>query len=300
MIAAAETVSLHDTVTNRIIRELEQGCCPWVQPWASSGMTPLGLPLNAATGRPYSGVNILLLWFAAIEQGRPSQRWLTFKQALAMGGAVRKGEKGPMVVYADTFVPKAEQEKAVGSGGEARRVGFLKRFTVFHSDQCDGLPPDPDAKPLPGHSEVIPHVEDIIAATGADIRIGGEMAFYAPGPDFIQVPPQEAYFEPINWYRTKLHELGHWTGHSARLNRDVSGGRGGDAYAREELVAELCSAFLCAELGIAPTVRHADYLGAWLGILKGDNRAIFQAASLASKAANFVMGRPPVARIGAG
>ena len=147
---------------------------------------------------------------------------------------------------------------------------------------------------------MIPHVEDIIAATGADIRIGGEMAFYAPGPDFIQVPPQEAYFEPINWYRTKLHELGHWTGHSARLNRDVSGGRGGDAYAREELVAELCSAFLCAELGIAPTVRHADYLGAWLGILKGDNRAIFQAASLASKAANFVMGRPPVARIGAG
>ena len=298
MIAAAETVSLHDTVTNRIIRELEQGCFPWVQPWASSGMTPLGLPLNAATGRPYSGVNILLLWFAAIEQGRPSQRWLTFKQALAMGGAVRKGEKGTMVVYADTFVPKAEQEKAVGSGGEARRVGFLKRFTVFHSDQCDGLPPDPDAKPLPGHSEVIPHVEDIIAATGADIRIGGEMAFYAPGQDFIQVPPQEAYFEPINWYRTKLHELGHWTGHSARLNRDFSGGRGGDAYAREELVAELCSAFLCAELGIAPTVRHADYLGAWLGILKGDNRAIFQAASLASKAANFVMGRPPVAGIG--
>jgi len=209
MIAAAETVSLHDTVTNRIIRELEQGCFPWVQPWASSGMTPLGLPLNAATGRPYSGVNILLLWFAAIEQGRPSQRWLTFKQALAMGGTVRKGEKGTMVVYADTFVPKAEQEKAAGSGEEARRVGFLKRFTVFHRDQCDGLPPGPDAKPLPGQSEVIPHAEDIIAATGADIRIGGEMAFYAPGPDFIQVPPQEAYFEPINWYRTKLHELGH-------------------------------------------------------------------------------------------
>ena len=300
MTANANVQSLHDTVTARIIAELEAGRFPWVQPWVSSGGTPLGLPQNASTGRTYSGVNILLLWFAAIEQGRPSQRWLTFKQALAMGGAVRKGEKGTMVVYADTFVPKAEQEKAVGSGGEARRVGFLKRFTVFHSDQCDGLPPDPDAKPLPGHSEVIPHVEDIIAATGADIRIGGEMAFYAPGPDFIQVPPQEAYFEPINWYRTKLHELGHWTGHSARLNRDVSGGRGGDAYAREELVAELCSAFLCAELGIAPTVRHADYLGAWLGILKGDNRAIFQAASLASKAANFVMGRPPVARIGAG
>lgn len=298
MTAAATTVSLHDTVTNRIIRELEKGCFPWVQPWASSGATPLGLPLNAATGRAYSGVNILLLWFAATEQGRPSQRWLTFKQALGLGGNVRKGEKGTMVVYADSFVPKAEQEKAAGSGEEARRVGFLKRFTVFHPDQCDGLPEDPDAKPLPGRSEIVPQVETVIAATGADIRIGGEMAFYAPGPDFIQVPPQEAYFEPINWYRTKLHELGHWTGHVSRLNRDFSGGKGGEAYAREELVAELCSAFLCAELGVAPTVRHADYLGAWLGILKADNRAIFQAASLASMAANFVMGRSPTERPG--
>lgn len=117
------------------------------------------------------------------------------------------------------------------------------------------------------------------------------MAFYSPAYDFIQVPPQEAYFEPINWYRTKLHELGHWTGHAARLNRDFSGRRGGEAYAREELVAELGSAFLCAELGVVPTVRHADYLGAWLEVLKGDNRAIIQAASLASKAADFVMGR---------
>ncbi|RYZ11533.1 MAG: DUF1738 domain-containing protein, partial [Myxococcaceae bacterium] len=106
MTAAIETVSLHDTVTNRIIRELEQGRVPWVQPWASSGATPLGLPLNAATDRAYSGVNILLLWAAALEQGRPSQRWLTFKQALSLGGCVRKGEKGTMVVYADSFVPK--------------------------------------------------------------------------------------------------------------------------------------------------------------------------------------------------
>jgi antirestriction protein ArdC len=287
--AAAETVSLHDTVTNRIIRELEQGRFPWVQPWASSGATPLGLPSNASTGRAYSGINILLLWFAASEQGRPSQRWLTFKQALSLGGCVRKGEKGTMVVYADTFVPKAEQEKANASGEDARSVGFLKRFTVFHVDQCDGLGLDPDAAPLRGRTEVLPNVEAVIAATKADVRIGGEMAFYSPSHDFIQVPPQEAYFEPINWYRTKLHELGHWTGHPARLDRDFSGKRGGEAYAREELVAELCSAFLCAELGVAPTVRHADYLGAWLDVLKSDNRAIFQAASLASKAAAFIM-----------
>ncbi|MET0365059.1 MAG: zincin-like metallopeptidase domain-containing protein [Sphingobium sp.] len=300
MTAVAETVSLHDTVTNRIILELERGRVPWVQPWASYGMTPLGLPQNASTGRSYSGINILLLWAAAIEQGRPSQRWLTFKQALAMGGAVRKGEKGTMVVYADSFVPQAEQAKADASGEDARRVGFLKRFTVFHRDQCDGLPADPDALPLPGRIDVVPNVEAVIAGTGADIRVGGDMAFYAPGPDFIQVPPQEAYFEPINWYRTKLHELGHWTGHSTRLARDFSGRRGNEAYAREELVAELCSAFLCAELGVAPTVRHADYLGAWLEIMKGDNRAIFQAASMASKAADFVMGRAAVNAGGTG
>ncbi len=291
MAANATTMSLHDSVTARIISELEQGRVPWVQPWASSGTTPLGLPQNASSGRNYSGINILLLWAAAIEQGRPSQRWLTFKQALALGGAVRKGEKGTMVVYADTFIPKAEQEKASNSGEEARRVGFLKRFTVFHVEQCDGLPIKSDAPSLPGRTEILPHIEAVIKSTGADFRIGGDMAYYAPGPDFIQVPPQEAYFEPINWYRTKLHELGHWTGHISRLNRDFSGKRGGDAYAREELVAELCAAFLCAELGVVPTVRHADYLGAWLEILRGDNRAIFQAASLASKAADFVLGR---------
>jgi antirestriction protein ArdC len=290
MTAAGAAVSLHDTVTNRIILELEQGRFPWVQPWTSASPTPLGLPQNAATGRTYSGINILLLWAAALEQGRTSQRWLTFKQALSLGGAVRKGEKGTMVVYADTFIPVAEREKAAAAGEDPRRIGFLKRHTVFHVSQCDGLPADPDAVPAPGRSEIIPHVEAVIAATGADIRIGGDMAFYSPFHDFIQVPPQEVYFEPINWYRTKLHELGHWTGHATRLARDFSGKRGGGAYAREELVAELCSAFLCAELGVVPTVRHADYLGAWLDVLKADNRAIFQAASLASKAAAFITG----------
>ena len=289
MTANGETVSLHDTVTNRIIKELEQGRLPWVQPWASSGTTPLGLPLNAATGRAYSGINILLLWSAAIEQGRSSQRWLTYLQALALGGNVRKGEKGTMVVYADTFIPKAEQKKASASGEEARRIGFLKRFTVFHTSECDGLPAEPEADPLPGRADILPQAEAVIAATGAVIRVGGDMAFYSPAHDIIQVPPQEAYYDPVNWYRTRLHELTHWTGHVSRLNRDFSGRWGGEAYAREELVAELGSAFLCAELGIEPTVRHADYIGAWLDILKGDNRAVFQAASHASKAAAFIM-----------
>jgi antirestriction protein ArdC len=232
------------------------------------GRTPLGLPQNASTGRTYSGVNILLLWFAAIEQGRPSQRWLTYRQALALGGCVRKGEKGTMVVYADTFVPKAEQEKASASGEDARRVGFLKRFTVFHVDQCDGLAVDPDAAPLPGRTEVLPHVEAVIAATKADIRIGGEMAFYSPSHDFIQVPPQEAYFEPVNWYRTKLHELGHWTGHVSRLDRNFSG-----AMAARPMRARNSSRSSVLRLPVRRTGRRADRSalacglspGSWLG-----------------------------------
>ena len=198
-----------------------------------------------------------------------------------------------MVVYADTFIPKAEQEKASASGEDARRVGFLKRFTVFHVEQCDGLPLDADAPPLPGRTEVLSHVDAVIAATGADIRIGGDMAFYSPSHDFIQVPPQQAYFEPINWHRTALHECSHASGAPHRLNRDLSGSFGTKKYAFEELVAVMNAAFCCASLGIVPTVRHADYIGAWLEVLREDNRAIVRAASQASKAADFLLGFLP-------
>jgi antirestriction protein ArdC len=128
-----------------------------------------------------------------------------------------------------------------------------------------------------------------IAATGADFRIGGDRAFYNPTYDFIQVPPPDAYFEPINWHRTALHELGHWTGAAKRLDRDLSGSFGSKKYAREELVAEITSAFVCASLGIVPTVRHADYIGSWLEVLREDDRAIVRAASAASKAADYLL-----------
>jgi antirestriction protein ArdC len=142
---------------------------------------------------------------------------------------------------------------------------------------------------LPAERETIPHAEALIAATGADFRIGGSHAFYAPDLDYVQVPPQQAFREQINFYRTVLHELGHWTGHASRLGRDFSGGFGSAAYAREELVAEMASAFTCASLSIQPTVRHADYVGAWLAVLREDEKAIFRAASLASKAADYLL-----------
>jgi len=214
--------SLYDEVTNRIIAALEAGRFPWVQPWCSTSATP-GLPRNAATGRRYSGVNILLLWGAVIERGYPSQGWLTFRQALNAGGAVRKGERGTTIAYADRFIPTSERSRAAsaGDGDEAslggsddrrsRAIAFLKRFTVFNVAQIDGLPARfmTDAPRL-SERDLIPVAEALITATRADFRMGGAKAFYAPGADYVQVPPQPAFHHQIDYYRTALHELGHY------------------------------------------------------------------------------------------
>ncbi|WP_294055484.1 zincin-like metallopeptidase domain-containing protein [Sphingomonas sp.] len=301
---------MYDEVTDRIIAELEAGRLPWVQPWGAAGPGP-GLPRNALSRRPYSGVNVLILWGAVIRHGYPSQSWLTFRQAQEAGGCVRKGEHGTSVVYANRFIPREAGKTGrgggiEGAGGEGREGGepaasgdersraipFLKRFTVFNVAQCEGLREGlaPDPVPLP-EREIVPVAEACIAASGVEVRIGGNRAFYAPGSDYVQVPPQPAFFEQVDYYRTCLHELTHATGHPARLNRDQSGCFGSKPYAREELVAEMGSAFLCAALGIAPTVRHADYIASWLDVLREDNRAIFRAASAATKAADWLLAR---------
>lgn len=290
-----DRASLYDEITDKIIAELEAGRVPWVQPWGTeAAKAPLSMPRNAASARPYSGINVLILWGAVIERGFSGQSWLTFRQALALGGHVRKGERGTTVVYADRFVPADERRRSRETGEEAQAVPFLKRFTVFNTDQCDGLSADVATTapmPLPGMIE--PQVEALIKATGIDFRIGGNRAFYMPAEDYVQVPPPAAYFEPINWHRTALHELGHASGHPSRLNRDLGGSYGTKKYAFEELIAELCAAFSCASLGIVPTVRHADYIGSWLEVLREDNRAIVRAASQASKAADYLLGFLP-------
>lgn len=286
-----DRATLYDEITEKIIAELEAGRVPWVQPWGTeAAKAPLSMPRNAASARPYSGINVLILWGAVIERGFAGQSWLTFRQALALGGHVRKGERGITVVYADRYVPADEQRRAREMGEEAQAIPFLKRFTVFNTDQCEGLPADVATTapmPLPGMIE--PQVEALIKATGIDFRIGGNRAFYMPAEDYVQVPPPAAYFEPINWHRTALHELGHASGHASRLNRDLGGSYGTKKYAFEELIAELCAAFSCASLGIVPTVRHADYIGSWLEVLREDNRAIVRAASQASKAADYLL-----------
>jgi antirestriction protein ArdC len=287
--------NLYDEITTKIISELEAGRLPWVQPWGTAAAkAPLAMPRNAATGRQYSGINVLILWGAVISHGYSGQSWLTFRQALALGGNVRKGEHGTTVVYADRFVPDDEKKRARETGEEAAAIPFLKRFTVFNSVQCENLPEDVAiVAPPPPPGLIEPQVEALIKASGIDFRIGGDRAFYMPARDYVQVPPPQAFFEPINWHRTALHECSHASGAPHRLNRDLSGTFGTKKYAFEELVAEISAAFCCAALGIVPTVRHADYIGSWAEALREDNRAIVRAASQASKSADFLLGFLP-------
>ncbi|MEH2484133.1 ArdC family protein [Bradyrhizobium sp. AZCC 2230] len=304
--AEAPRKSLYDEVTAKIVAELEEGIVPWVQPWGSGAPSALGLPRNAASGRAYSGINILILWGRLFDGGFASQNWLTFRQATALGGSVRKGERGVGVCYANRFAPKERRARSAssgrgsgegqgrgqeqGAGEEACTIPFLRRYTVFNVAQCEGLPDHSlaNAPELP-EWQIVPEAEALTRATLADIRHGGDQAFYDPVADIVQLPPQPAFFDQINYYRTKFHELGHWTGHHSRLDRDQTGAFGSKLYAIEELVAELTAAFVCATLSIQPTVRHVDYIGNWIDVLRADNRAVFRAASKASKAADLLL-----------
>ncbi|HEY7552480.1 MAG TPA: zincin-like metallopeptidase domain-containing protein [Hyphomicrobiaceae bacterium] len=288
---ARDRSTVYEEITNKIIGELEAGRLPWVQPWGSSTIrASLGMPKNAATGRAYSGINVLILWNAVVERGFTVQSWLTFKQAQALGGHVRAAERGTTIVYADRFIPDDMRDRAHERGEEPRGIPFLKRFTVFNADQCESLPGDVTAGPAPiDASLILPQVKELLHATAADVRIGGDKAYYDVAGDFIRVPPPRAFFEPINFGRTLTHELSHWSGASHRLSRDLSGALGSKPYYREELCAEISSAYICATLGIVPTVRHADYAGAWIDLMGEDSGAIVRAASAASKAADYLL-----------
>ena len=231
--SGGDRTNFYDDITNKIIGELEKVRFPWVQPWGTpSAKAQLAMPKNASTSRNYSGINVLILWGEVIEKAYSGQSWLTYRQALALGGHVREGERGTTVVYADRFIPDDAKRRAAQSGSEARAIPFLKRFTVFNTDQIDNLPEEiATIAPPPPPGTVEPRVEALIKATGIDFRIGGNRAYYMPSQDYVQVPPPPAFFEPINWHRTALHELGHASGHSSRLNRDPSGSFGSRKYA---------------------------------------------------------------------
>ncbi len=284
---------IYTRITNQIITALETGVRPWVKPWHSDHATGrITRPLRY-NGEPYSGINILSLWSSATVQGFTSPTWMTFRQSEELKAKVRKGEKGSLVVYANKITRTEENE----NGDEVERaIPYLKGYTVFNVEQIENLPERFYEKPEPRFDPVqrIEHAEDFFKDTGADIRHGGNRAFYAIHPNYVQMPPFEAFRDAESYYATLAHEVTHWTRHPSRLDREFGRKKYGDeGYAKEELVAELGAAFLCADLEITLEARddHASYIASWLKALKDDKRAIFHAAAHAQRAVDFLHNR---------
>lgn len=288
---------VYKKVTDTILTALEAGTRPWMQPWhAAHAAGPISRPLRH-NGKPYSGINTLMLWGTAMEKGYSAPIWMTYKQAQELGAQVKKGEHGSLVVYANSITRTQTNEKT--GEDEDIEIPYMKGYTVFNVEQIEGLPAHYHAKTEPptlSESERHAHLDAFFAATKADIRHGGNRAFYNIGADFIQLPPFESFRDREGYYATLAHESTHWTRHPSRLNRDMGRKKWGDAgYAMEELVAEIGSAFLCAELGLTPDIRddHAAYIASWLQVLKDDKKAIFTAASQAQKAADYLLNLQP-------
>ena len=292
-----EKADLYTRITNRIIAELEAGTRPWLKPWnAEHAAGRITRPLRH-NGIAYRGINVVTLWMTATARGYACPIWLTYKQAQELGAQVRKGEHGELVVYANRIT---RTETAATGEETEREIPFLKGYTVFNAEQIDNLPPHFTAPAAPTLDPVarIAHAENFFAATGADIRHGGDRAYFAISADHVQMPPFETFRDAESYYATLAHECTHWTKHETRLNRDFGRKRWGDeGYAAEELVAELGSAFLCADLGLTPEPRadHASYIENWLRVLRNDKRAIFTAAGHAERAAAFLHGLQPKA-----
>lgn len=272
---------IYQTVTDRTIAALEAGVKPWACPWQRTpGMS--GLPSNYATGMAYNGMNIMLLWCSASKQGFSDSRWMTYKQAKAEGGQVRKGEHGTTAIFYTTLEKENDE-------GETDYIPMLKTFTVFNVEQIDGLPLCDEAVFPAETFEPLPLAEALFRNSGATIIEKGQKAFFAPSIDEIHLPERRNFTDVANFYATGLHELVHWSGAKGRLNREMKGKFGSEGYAFEELIAELGSAFLMADLGIVGEVQHESYIASWLKTLKNDKRYIFKAASAASKAHRYLM-----------
>lgn len=293
----AQRVDIYTRITGRIVEDLSKGVRPWVQPWRASNMEGrITRPLRH-NGLPYSGMNILLLWSEGIARGFSSPMWMTFKQALELGAAVRKGECGATVVFASRF----SKSESVGHGGEIEReIPFLKAYTVFNVAQIDGLPDRyyASAARFTDPAERIEHADRFFRHTGAHIRHGGDRAFFSPATDHIQMPVVERFKDVASYVATLSHEATHWTAPAHRVGRDLSRySKDRSERAREELIAELGSCFLCADLGIVPELEprpdHASYLQSWLDVLSDDKRAIFTAAAHAQRAVAYLHSLQP-------
>jgi antirestriction protein ArdC len=270
---------LYEQVTRNIIAEIEAGNLPpWLKPWKEGRRTGI-IPINGATKRHYNGLNILVLWSEREAKGYPINEWVTYKQCQALGGNVRKGEKSTHVIFVKKLLVKDDDEE--------RKIPMMKCYSVFNVGQCEGLPQNVPEPELPEH-ERNERAEQFFAAVGAQVRWDEAMAAYIPSKDIITMPARGAFIGPENVYATLAHEHIHFTGAKSRLDRDLKGRFDQDAYAFEELIAEIGAAMTCAVLQITGELRHASYVEHWLKILKGDSKAILTAASLASKATDYL------------
>lgn len=287
---------LYTAITESIITALEQGTPPWICPWRQDSNA---IPRNLVTGKPYRGINVLILSVQAMAAKHADSRWLTFLQATALGARIRKGEHGVQIVFYKlhkrddhaTDNPDADTGAAVVADQDNQRgIPLLKSYTVFNASQLDAIPERFQLAPPPQAWQPMDQAQKLLNDSGATILHGGNSAFYHPTEDNIHLPPAKSFAQASDYYNTALHELCHWTGHASRLNRVLGPRHEIEAYAYEELVAEIGAAFLCASAGIAARMQHASYVENWLGALRRDKRLIFVAAGAAQKAADFVLG----------
>jgi antirestriction protein ArdC len=274
------------TITNNIVATLETGVAPWIQPWSTHRLGA-SMPLNATTGRPYHGVNALYLWCVALRHGYSSNGWMTFNQAKNLGGHVRKGEKGTQII----FWRPMEKEVVRNGALKKERTMILRTFTVFNVSQVDGIDPSDLRSEADGNVHNDPHASLVAAAERMGIQVEtGRKFCYRPATDSIVLVPSSECVSSDHHTAAFAHELAHATGHKSRLDRDLSGRFGDDSYAAEELVAELASAFICAELHVDGALQHASYLDHWIKVLRANPRAIITVSSAATKAAALVLG----------
>jgi antirestriction protein ArdC len=283
-----EREDIYTRVTNRIIEAMEAGAKGGRMPWHVTDAEHFS-PINAVSRKPYRGVNVITLWATAAEHGYPTGIWATYKQWGELGAQVRRGEKSSLVVF--WSVTEGDESADGEADGKGERRFFARGYSVFNAAQVDGYTP-PEMPKLPA-AERVEIAERFFQALRADLRHGGNRAFYSKGTDHIQLPPFEAFRDGVAYYAVLAHEATHWTGAKDRLDRDLSGRFGSDSYAAEELVAELGAAFLSAGLGLTvePRADHAGYIASWLKVLKADNRAIFTAASKAQAAVDWMYER---------
>jgi len=287
---------IYQKVTDKIITDLEQGELTWLKPWNAGNMDGRIIKPLRHNGKAYKGINVLMLWGAAVDGGFLSPYWMTFKQAKELGAHVQKGQRGNLVVYANSITKLEAQDDG---SEEERKIPFMKGYSVFNVDQIEGLPDHYYTKPeaVIDPAQRIDHADEFFDTISADIRHGGSKAYYSGASDHVQMPDFQAFKDPESYYATLAHELTHWTKHKKRMDREFGRKSWGDeGYAKEELVAELGAAFLCADLELTPEpgTDHAAYIQSWLKVLKSDKRAIFSAAAHAQRAADFMHGCQPL------